>query len=100
MRTDYSVFRDRLAEACKIRDTTHSKLLASIGLGARSTIKFDVLGVRVLDLHHVCQIADVLDVSVDWLVSRSNVMDVMEMPKFMEPEPLKTKPRLKKAKEE
>jgi hypothetical protein len=26
------------------------------------------------------QIADLLDVSVDWLTGRSNVMDVMEMP--------------------
>jgi hypothetical protein len=33
-----------------------------------------------LDLYRVCQIADVLDVSLDWLTGRSNVMDVMEMP--------------------
>jgi len=28
----------------------------------------------------VCQIADVLDVSTDWLLGRSSVMDVPEVP--------------------
>jgi hypothetical protein len=35
---------------------------------------------RMFDLYRLCQIADVLDVSLDWLTGRSNVMDVMEMP--------------------
>jgi len=33
---------------------------------------------RALDLYRVCQIADRLDVSLDWLLGRS---DVMEIPK-------------------
>lgn len=38
-------------------------------------------GPGALDLYRVCQIADVLDVSADWLLGRSNVMDVAEPPK-------------------
>jgi hypothetical protein len=37
-------------------------------------------GPGAIDLWRVCQIADVLDVSLDWLTGRSNVMDVMETP--------------------
>jgi hypothetical protein len=37
-------------------------------------------GSAAIDLYRLCQIADVLDVSLDWLTGRSNVMDVMEMP--------------------
>ncbi len=33
-------------------------------------------GLRALDLHRVCQIADRLDVSVDWLLGRTDVMDL------------------------
>ena len=31
---------------------------------------------RALDLYRVCQIADRLDVSLDWLLGRSDVMDL------------------------
>ena len=33
-------------------------------------------GLRTLDLYRVCQIADRLDVSVDWLLGRSEVMEL------------------------
>ena len=33
-------------------------------------------GLRALDLHRVCQIADRLDVSLDWLLGRTDVMDL------------------------
>ncbi len=36
------------------------------------------MGLKAIDLYRVCQIADQLDVSVDWLLGRS---DVMELPK-------------------
>jgi hypothetical protein len=39
-------------------------------------------GAGARDLYRVCQIADVLDVSVDWLTGRSNVMNVTEMPEL------------------
>jgi hypothetical protein len=40
-----------------------------------------------LDRHHVCQIADVLDMSVDWLTGRSNVMGVLELRSRRESDP-------------
>ena len=50
-------------------------------MGGRSTLEFHSIGLRALDLYRVCQIADRLDVSVDWLLGRS---DVMEVPKGKE----------------
>jgi hypothetical protein len=50
----------------------------SIGLGGRRALDLQFAGLRALDLYRVCQIADRLDVSVDWLLGRS---DVMELPK-------------------
>ena len=79
MPTDFSLFRDRFAEACRVRDMKPDAVYRSIGLGARRTLDLQSVGVlRALDLYRVCQIADRLDVSVDWLLGRS---DVMEMPK-------------------
>jgi hypothetical protein len=76
MPTHFSVFCDRLAEACRIRGKTQEAVLRSIGMGGRSTLEFHSIGLRALDLYRVCQIADRLDVSVDWLLGRSEVMDV------------------------
>ena len=77
MRTDFSLFRDRLAEACRVRGMTQDALYRSIGLGGRRALDVQSVGVlRALDLYRVCQIADRLDVSVDWLLGRSNVMDI------------------------
>ena len=80
MQTNFSLFRERLAEACRMRNMTESKVCAGIGLGGRRAINLSVSGPGALDLYRVCQIADVLDVSLDWLMGRSNVMDIMEMP--------------------
>jgi hypothetical protein len=66
MRSDFSLFSERLAEACR-------------------AIAMTLTGQGALDPHQVCQIADVLDVSLDWLTGRSNVMDVMEMPEPEQP---------------
>jgi hypothetical protein len=80
MRTDFSVFRERLADACRARDVKTAELSVSTGLAPRRLVAPHLSGAGALDLHRVCQIADVLDVSVDYLTGRSNVMDVMEMP--------------------
>jgi hypothetical protein len=88
MRTDFAVFRDRLAEACRARDVKTVELSLSTGLAPRRLIAPRLSGRSALDLYRLCQIADALDVSLDWLTGRSNVMDVMEMP---EPEPPKKK---------
>jgi hypothetical protein len=90
MHTDFSVFRERLAEACRARSTTETKLCQGIGLGGRRAITLSLTGPGAIDLYRVCQIADKLDVSTDWLLGRSNVMSVMEMPEDF-PEPPKRK---------
>jgi hypothetical protein len=51
----------------------------SVGIGGRRALDPQSVGVlRTLDLYRVCQIADRLSVSLDWLLGRS---DVMEIPK-------------------
>ncbi len=74
--TDFSLFRERLAEACRLRNLTHDCLCASIGIGGRRAVDLYAQGLKALDLYRVCQIADRLDVSVDWLLGRSDVMDL------------------------
>ncbi len=55
---------------------TRDNLCRSIGLGGRRAADFLLVGLRVLDLTRVCQIADALDVSVDWLLGRSDIMEI------------------------
>jgi hypothetical protein len=69
MPTDFSLFRDRLTEACRIRGMTHVSGASELVAAAFLDLQF--AGSRTLDLYRVCQIADRLDVSVDWLVGRS-----------------------------
>jgi hypothetical protein len=77
MSTDFSLFRERFAEACRVRGMKPAAVYKSIGLGARRALDLESVGVlRALDLYRVCQIADRLGVSVDWLVGRSEVMEV------------------------
>ena len=78
MSTNFSLFRDRFAEACRVRGMTQEAVFRSIGIGGRRVLDLQFAGLRTLDLYRVFQIADRLDVSVDWLVGRS---DVMEVPK-------------------
>ncbi|MGO8953297.1 MAG: hypothetical protein ACLPWS_10305 [Rhodomicrobium sp.] len=78
MQTDFRVLRERLAEACRLRNLTHDRLRRSIGMGGRRVFDLEASGLRALDLYRVCQNADRLDASLDWLLGRS---DVMELPK-------------------
>ena len=78
MPTNFSLFRDRFAEACRVRGMTQEAVYRSIGMGGRRALDLEFAGLRALDLYRVCQIADRLSVSVDWLVGRS---DLMEIPK-------------------
>jgi hypothetical protein len=78
MRTDFSLFRERFAEACRAHNTTETQLCASIGLGAKRAFHLTLAGPKAIDVYRLCQIADALDVSLDWLTDRS---DTMEMPK-------------------
>jgi len=78
MPTNSSVFRERLAEACRIRGTTSDAVCRSIGMGGRRALNVHLLGLHALDLYRVCQIADRLEVSVDWLLGRSDVMYIAQ----------------------
>jgi hypothetical protein len=76
MQSDFSLFRERLAHACRARNMTNDQLLASIGLGGRRRLDLASSGLKALDIYRLAQIADRLDVSVDWLLGRSDVMDI------------------------
>jgi hypothetical protein len=76
MRTDFSVFRDRLIEACCARNMTRDSLCRDIGVGGRRAADFLLLGLKAIDLYRLAQIADRLDVSIDWLLGRSDQMDL------------------------
>jgi transcriptional regulator with XRE-family HTH domain len=82
--SDFSVFRERLAEACRERNMTHEELCSSVGFGGRRTIDILYSGLKALDIDRLAKVADRLDVSVDWLLGRTNVMSVMEMPELAE----------------
>jgi hypothetical protein len=76
MHSDFSRFRERLARACRTRGMTRDQLCASIGAGRRVDLVF--LGLKALDIHRLAQVADRLEVSIDWLPGRS---DMMQLPR-------------------
>jgi Cro/C1-type HTH DNA-binding domain len=80
MHTDFSVLRERLAEACRSRSMSHLALCRGIGLSSRKSVDLEYNPLKALDLYRLTQIADALEVSIDWLLGRSNVMSVMEKP--------------------
>jgi hypothetical protein len=45
MSTDFSVFRDRFAEACRIRDMKPEAVYRSIGIGGRRALDLQSVGV-------------------------------------------------------
>jgi hypothetical protein len=63
---------------------THTALCSGIGLSLRKAVEIEYYPLKTLDLYRVTQVADKLEVSLDWLLGRSNVM---EMPEDVEPEP-------------
>ena len=71
MQSDFTVLRENLAVACRERKTTHDPLCAA-------AVDLHFAGVRALDIYRLATIADNLDVSVDWLLGRSDSMEVTE----------------------
>lgn len=71
MQSDFRVFRENLAAACRERNMTHDPHCAA-------AVDLHFAGVRALDIYRLAKIADSLEVSVDWLLGRS---EVMELPK-------------------
>jgi hypothetical protein len=101
MRTDFSKFRERLAMASQARQVPEPQLAASIGLTPRRPVALSLTGPGALDLDHVCQIADKLAVSLDWLMGRSNIMDLLELPEeFEHKPPAPSAKRVRKSKNE
>jgi hypothetical protein len=70
MHSDFTVFREHLAEACRDRKKSPDPLCAA-------AVDLHFAGLRALDVYRLAKIADELDVSVDWLLGRS---DKMELP--------------------
>ncbi len=71
MQSDFTVFHENLAAACRERNiNTHDPHCAA-------AVDLHFAGVRALDVYRLAKIADYLEVSVDWLLGRS---DVMELP--------------------
>lgn len=71
MRTNLSVFSGHLTEACRLRKVAQDPICAA-------AINLHLAGVRALDVYRLVQIADKLEVSVDWLLGRSDVMELPE----------------------
>jgi hypothetical protein len=71
MHSDFTVFREHLAEACRDRKKSPDPLCAA-------AVDLHFAGLRALDVYRLAKIADELDVSVDWLLGRS---DKMELPR-------------------
>ena len=69
MQSDFAVFRENLAAACRERNMTHDPLCAA-------AVDLHFAGVRALDVYRLAKIADSLQVSLDWLLGRSDIMEV------------------------
>jgi hypothetical protein len=69
--SDFTVFHAHLTEAWRDRKKAPDPLCAA-------AVDLHFAGVRALDVYRLAKLADELDVSVDWLLGRS---DMMEVPK-------------------
>jgi hypothetical protein len=78
MQTDFGLFQERLESACSVRHMTVDTLYNSTGISSYEARMLPVLGVSALGIFELTQIAGTLDVSVDWLLGRT---DQMELPK-------------------
>ncbi len=71
MQTDFTVLRAKLAAAYRKRKITNDPR-------SQAAVDLHFAGLRSLDIYQLAAIADQLDVSGDWLLGRS---DLMELPK-------------------
>jgi hypothetical protein len=71
MQSNFTVFRTNLTAACRERKMTHDPL-------STAAVDLHFAGIKALDIYRLAGIADELNVSLDWLLGRS---DVMELPK-------------------
>ena len=68
MQSDFSAFPLHLAQARRLRKANHDPVCAA-------ALNLHMAGLRALDVYRLAQIADELDVSVDWLLGRSDAME-------------------------
>jgi hypothetical protein len=78
MQTDFSLFQERLQGACRIRDMSVDTLCNSSGLSSYEAGLLNILGIKALDIFELAQIAGTLEVSVDWLLGRTDQMELLE----------------------
>ncbi len=69
--SDFTVLRSKLAAACRKRNVSHDPQ-------SRAAVDLHFAGVRALDIYRLARIADELDVSVDWLLGRTDAMELPE----------------------
>jgi hypothetical protein len=67
MRYNFALFTPRLKEACKRRNTTVERIGLGIGLAPRRVLEMETRGLQCLDVYRLSQLAERLDVSMDWL---------------------------------
>jgi transcriptional regulator with XRE-family HTH domain len=70
MRYDLTLFGPHLREACKARGVTVAQVGHSIGLAPRRIVDLEQSGVHNLDVYRLADLAQSLNVSVDWLLGR------------------------------
>jgi transcriptional regulator with XRE-family HTH domain len=75
MQTDFSIFGERLAEACRVRGKSYDRLCSRMGLPTRR-VGLKASDLKALDIERLAQMADMLDVSIDWLLGRTEVMNL------------------------
>ncbi len=71
MQSDFSVLHNHLAQACRLRKISHDRLCSA-------AVDLHFAGLKALDVYRLAEIADRLDVSVDWLLGRSETMELPE----------------------
>lgn len=71
MQSDFTVLHDHLAQACRLRKMSHDRFCAA-------AVELHFAGLKALDVYRLAEIADRLDVSVDWLLGRSDKMELPE----------------------
>ncbi len=74
MHSNFTVFREHLAEAYRDRKKDPDPLCAA-------AVDLHFAGVRALDIYRLAKIADELDVSLDWLLGRSDTMELPRHPR-------------------
>ena len=69
MQSNFTVLRANLAAAYRKRKVIQDPLCTA-------AVDLHFAGVRALDIYRLARMADELDVSVDWLLGRSDVMEL------------------------